>query len=62
MAIYKYEEAIRNCLWFKTEVFHVMMFTHGITVTLGLCFIAIFIKMNITSIIYLIAFYKIFVV
>ena len=55
LLIYKYETCIRNCLWFKNEVALVFGFMHGVSLTMFLCLVVIFTKVNITSVLYMIA-------
>ena len=57
MAIYDHEACIRNCLWFKNEVAMVFGFTHGVSLTMLLCLVVIFVKVNVTSVLYIIALY-----
>jgi len=58
--VYEYETCIRHCLWFKNEVALVFGFMHGVSLTMFFCLIVIFTKINITSILYMIALFFIF--
>jgi len=60
IAIYNYEEPIRNCLWFMDEVVKVYFFNQNQNIYLFMFLVLILVKSNITSIIYLILFYKIY--
>ena len=59
-AIYKHESCIRNCLWFKNEVAMVFGFMHGVSITMYLCLVVIFIKVNITSVMYMVSLYLVY--
>lgn len=52
--MYAYESSIRDCLQFKNDTM-VFGFTHGVTLTIVLCIVVMFVKLNITSLIYLVA-------
>ena len=54
-AVYAYEECIRHCLWFKSEVALVFAFNHGVTLTILLALVVVFVKVNITSLFYIFA-------
>ena len=60
--VYDFEEPIRNCFWFKASVASVFMYNYGITVTMMMTVLTIFIKLNITSIVYLVVFFNIYTV
>ena len=62
MAIWEHEECIRNCLWFRSEVALVFGFMYGVSLTMFFCLIVIFTKLNITSILYMIALYFVYTV
>ena len=59
-AIYEFEEPIRNCFWFKTEIASVFMYNYGVTMTMLMTVAAIFTKLNLTSVLYLIVLYQIY--
>ena len=58
--IYEYESSIRNCLWFRNEVGMVFGFSHGVTLTIVLCVVVMFIKLNITSVLYLVSLFFVY--
>ena len=60
LAIYEYESCIRNCLWFRNEVAMVFVFMHGVSLTMFLCLVVMFVKNNLSSILYLIAVFQIY--
>ena len=59
-AIYDFEEPIRNCFWFKAEIASVFMYNYGVTMTMLMTVAAIFVKLNVTSVLYLFVLYKIY--
>ena len=61
-AVYEFEEPIRNCFWFKAEVASVCMYNYGVTATMIMTVVAIFIKLNITSVVYLAVLFNIYTV
>ena len=58
--IYDFEEPIRNCFWFKAEIASVFMYNYGVTVTMIITVMAIFTKLNITSVVYLVLLFNIY--